>query len=134
MTLEQRLSSFAEAWKPKMGEKLIGRVVGLDERVSDYNPEPYPIVVVLTEDGQERSFHGFHTVARRELASQRPVVGDRIGIAYHGKHEEKGYEQYRIVVEHANPEPAKEPDWDAIGASAEAELAREPSDPANWAD
>ena len=134
MSLEERLGSFSEAWKPKMGDKLIGKVVGLDERVSDFYPEPYPIVVVLTDEGQERSFHAFHTVPRRELASQRPVVGDRIGIAYHGKHEEKGYEQYRIVVEHANAEPAKAPDWDAIGASAEADLNREPSDPANWAD
>ena len=69
----------------RVGDKLIGTVVDLDERDSDYGDEPYPIVTVETDDGNELACHAFHTVARNELAKQRPVVGERIGIAYHGK-------------------------------------------------
>lgn len=111
-SLSDRLDSFAEAWKPKPGDKLIGVVVDLDERTSDYDDgAPYPIVTVETDDGQELAFHAFHTVARNELGKQRPQLGDRIGIAYHGKPEGKSYESYRVIVEHAEPQ-AKTLDWD----------------------
>jgi hypothetical protein len=107
-TVEERLDSFAEAWRPEAGDKLIGTVVDLDERDSDFGDEPYPIVTVLTDTGDERAFHGFHTVARNELAKQRPKVGERIGIAYHGL-SDKGYERYRIIVER---DETPSLDWD----------------------
>jgi len=111
-SIADRLDNFAEAWKPKPGDKLIGVVVDLDERASDYDDgSPYPIVTVENDDGQELAFHAFHTVARNELGKQRPQIGDRIGIAYHGKPEGKSYESYRVIVEHAEPQ-AKAIDWD----------------------
>jgi hypothetical protein len=115
-TLEDRLDSFAEAWRPEAaGDKLMGRVVSVDMRDSEYG-DPYPIVTVETDDGTERAFHGFHTIARRELAKQKPQIGDRIGIAYHGRGEPakpgmNGAELYRVIVEKPEPEPV---DWDAI--------------------
>ena len=106
-SIDDRLDSFAEAWKPEPGDKLIGTVVDLDERDSAYGDEPYPIVTVETDDGNELAFHAFHTVARNELAKQRPAIGDRIGIAYHGKQDGKNYESYRVIVERAEPEPKR---------------------------
>jgi hypothetical protein len=106
-TLAERLDSFPEPWKPKPGDKLIGEVIDLDERESEYGT--YPIVIVASDEGEELAFHAFRTVARNELAKQRPQVGDRIGIAYHGKPEGRDYELYRIVVER-DERPAV--DWD----------------------
>ena len=71
----------------------------------------YPVVTVETGDGQELAFHAFHTVARNELAKQRPVIGDRIGVAYHGKRDGKNYESYRVIVERTEAE-LKTIDWD----------------------
>jgi len=81
-SLSNRLDSFAEAWKPKPGDTLIGVVIGLDKRTSTYNPsEPYAIVSIQVEDGstedggtaipvgEDRAWHGFDTVVRNELRS-----------------------------------------------------------------
>ena len=118
-SLEDRLDTFAEAWRPKAGDKLIGTVVDLDERESEYDEEPYPIVPVRTDDGQELAFHGFDTVARNELAKQRPRVSERIGIAYHGVPEGRKYEAYRIIVERDEPQ---ELDWSRFAPEAEVGL------------
>jgi hypothetical protein len=112
-SLEERLENPAEAWRPDPGEKLIGTVVDLDERESTYDEQPYPIVTVLTSDGNEHAFHGFHTVPRRELARLRPRLGERIGIVYHGRHP-RGYEHYTIKLER---DPTA-PDWERIAAAA----------------
>jgi hypothetical protein len=106
--LADRLDSFAEPWMPDAGEKLIGEVVDLDERENEYGS--YPVVTVLTDEGDELAFHAFRTVAKNELAKQRPQVGDRIGIKYVGKPEGKDYELYRIKVE--RDEQSKSIDWD----------------------
>jgi len=120
-TLHDRLDSFAEAWRPEPGDKLVGRIIDIDERDSAYSEVPYPIVTVETDDGQEMAFHAFHTVARNELAKQRPVIGNRIGIAYHGRPEGKSYEAYRVIVERADSQP-KAIDWDKHRTEDEAEL------------
>jgi hypothetical protein len=115
--LAERLDSFAEPWKPEPGEKLIGEVVDLDERENEYGS--YPVVTVMTDEGEELAFHAFRTVPKNELAKQRPQVGDRIGIKYFGKPEGKDYELYRIKVE--RDEQSKSIDWD--------KHASEPPDP-----
>jgi hypothetical protein len=109
--LSDRLDeSFAEAWKPEPGDKLIGVVTELAERENEYGR--YPIVTVRTEDGDELAFHAFRTVAKNELARCRPEVGDRIGIKYLGKPEGKEYELYRIKVERDESQAAAL-DWNA---------------------
>ena len=84
-------------------------------RDSDYG-DPYPIVTVERDDGTEVAFHGFHTIARRELANKRPQVGDTIGIAYHGCADAKpgmsGAELYKIIVERDGTPPPI--DWGAV--------------------
>jgi hypothetical protein len=119
-SLEERLDSNAEAWKPQPGEKLIGTITDLDERENEYGT--YPIVTVRTDNGDELAFHAFRTVAKNELAKKRPQVGDRIGIAYHGKPAGKEWEAYKIVVERDETQPA-EVDWEKHAGDAQVELA-----------
>jgi hypothetical protein len=128
------LDSFAEAWMAKPGDRLIGTVTGLSSRISDYDATKYPIVTVRTdssgrstEDGQpipagtEKAFHAFRTVAKNELAQLRPRLGDRIGIAYHGKSEHADWHSYRIKV--PGRESGETPDWDAMQADTETDVA-----------
>lgn len=115
--LSERVEKFPEPWKPEVGAKLVGEVIGVEQRDGEYGS--YPIVVVMTGDGSEFAFHGFHTVAKNELAKQRPEVGDRIAIKYFGRtDDDRGYERYRILVD----KPQQAVDWDAIGEQAEAEF------------
>lgn len=102
-----------------MGDKLVGTITALDERTSDYGT--YPIVTVQTDEG-ETAFHGFHTVAKNEIARQRPEIGDEIAVKYFGiSSDDHGYERYRVLVDHKSA-PATTPDWDKLGADAEREL------------
>jgi hypothetical protein len=122
VSLDDRLDSFAEAWRPEVGDKLIGTVIGVDMRDSDYG-DPYPIIEVETDEGGQFAFHGFHTIARRELAKKQPQVGDRIGIKYYGRGEPakpgmSGAEKYKILVEKAEPKPV---DWSEVAVDVDAE-------------
>ena len=112
-TLDDRLDSQAEAWKPQSGEKLIGVVVDVDSRTTEFGT--YPIVTLSTDAGDEVAVHAFHTVLKNEFAKRQPRLGERIGIKYLGR-SEKGYEAYRTVWEEVVP-----PDWDRIGVEATAE-------------
>jgi hypothetical protein len=116
MPINEKDLDFPEAWRPKVGDFLIGKVTGVDERDGEYGT--YPIVTVETEDGKRLAFHAFHTVARGELARLRPKAGDEIGIKYHGKDAERGYERYTMRVDR----PGAEVDWDKHAAETESVL------------
>jgi hypothetical protein len=90
---------FAPAWRPEPGDKLIGRVVELGERTTEYGT--YPIVTVQTDEGERFAAHAIHTVLASQLAGKRPKVGERIGIVYRGKvkGDEREYHSYRVEVE-----------------------------------
>jgi hypothetical protein len=121
-SIDERLESTAEPWKPEFGDKIVGTVVDVDSRTTEYGT--YPIVVLETDAGDEIAVHGFHTVLKNEFAKRPPTLGERIGVKYLGK-SDKGYEAYRVVF-------AKrvEPDWRQIRAEAEAEIGNS-SDPAD---
>jgi hypothetical protein len=119
MSISDRVDRFPEPWKPAPGDKLVGTVAGLDERTTEYGT--YPIVTIQTDTGQELDFHAFHTVAKNELARQRPVVGDEIAVKYFGRDDERGYERYRVVIEHAQ-KPEAAVNWDTIASEAADEL------------
>jgi len=130
LSLSDRLESFAEGWRPKPGEKLIGVITEVDERESDFGNGRYPVITVASDDGREVALHGFHTVLKGELAKKRPAVGDRIGVAYFGRSGgERPYERYRLIVEKPNPEGGV--DWDAVAAQAKAEAA-DAEVPSDW--
>jgi hypothetical protein len=106
-SLEERLDSFPEAWRPETpGEKLIGEVTDVDMRESEYG-DPYPILTVLSEeDGQEHAWHAFHTMGRNEVAKKKPQIGERVGIVYAGVGEaQPGMNapvRWRLLVDRAN--------------------------------
>lgn len=117
-SLDERLDMHAEAWQPDPGDKLIGEVIDVDTRETEYGV--YPIVTVRTDEGDELAIHGYHTVLKREFSKARPGVGERIGVKYLGKHE-RGYEAYKVVRE--KPVASAPVDWDKMGAEAEAAAA-----------
>lgn len=129
-SIADRVDSFPEPWKPNVGDKLVGEVTEVGTRLSEYGD--YPLVGVMTESGDELVFHAFHTVAKNELARQRPKVGDQIAVKYFGRDDDRGYERYRVLVIH--PHTAREgagPDWDAMAAESENEL-ESGDDPGAW--
>jgi len=105
-------ASFAAAWRPAPGEKLVGTVTELGERDGPYGL--YPIITVRQADGSEFAAHAFHDVLQNELARVAPKHGDQIGIKYSGKDQEKGYHRY--VVRRAGDDSALE--WAKYGAEA----------------
>jgi len=126
-SLQDRLQAKTESWKPKPGDTLIGTLLEITERESEYGV--YPLLIIETEDGDEVAVHGFHTVLKNELGRQAPVVGDQIGIIYHGKDEDRKYEKYRVVLDRVRSE-TKPVDWkgyadDTAGAAGTDEPAGE---------
>lgn len=132
-----RLDSFPEAWKPEPGEKLIGELVDLDMRDSEYG-DPYPILVVDAAEGStmngkpirgEHVWHAFHTMARSEVAKKRPQLGETVGIAYHGKGTAapgmNAPERWRMIVDRTR-EAQPSIDWEAV-APAEEQAEQKPA-------
>jgi hypothetical protein len=116
-SLEERLQTENDAWIAEPGEMLVGLVVDLTNRASEYGP--YPAVTVRNDDGTELVFHAFRTVAKQELIRARPIVGDRIGILYTGPVEGADYHGYRVRLERVNSEATL--DWDRYETIVEAE-------------
>ena len=120
-----RLDSFPEAWRPETGDKLVGTIISLDERENEYGV--YPIVTVLTDAGDELSWHAFHTVAKNELAKLEPRVGEQIGIKYHGRDKSDRYERWRVLMLDRDAEsPVKTPDWKRMRSETESDQPAKP--------
>jgi hypothetical protein len=129
--LAARLDSFPEAWKPQPGDKLIGELVDLDLRQSDYG-DPYPILTVDAASGStmggepisgEHAWHAFHTMGRSAVAKQRPRIGEQIGVSYHGKGTAAAPgmnppERWRLIVDRPR-EQQPQVDWDTLAGVAE---------------
>jgi hypothetical protein len=78
---------------------LIGVVVDLDERSSDYGPDYTVVTVEQEETGDAYDWHAFHKVARDLVARKQPQIGDMVGIMDAGvstKTPKKGQSPARI--------------------------------------
>lgn len=126
MSLEDRLESgLPSAWRPDQedADVLIGEVVEIEVGESDYGR--YPIIVIRSEDGEEKAVHGFHSVLQNELMKHKPQVGEKVGIKYLGDvptkpgSKFKSYKGYRVKVER---DQAAAFDWSRIGESPEDEI------------
>jgi hypothetical protein len=127
-SLSDRLGSFPEPWRPSPGDKVIGEVTEIDERDSDYG-DPYTIITLLTDEGEEVSVHCFHTMLRNAVERKRPQVGDRVGVAYFGQAESapagmNPAERYRLIVERAANGTTDAGTAEAAAADAQPELNR----------
>jgi hypothetical protein len=99
---DQLDSDYAPAWKPSSGDKLIGELIAVNERLG-YKDERYPILTLRCADGSEFAVHAFHSVLRNEVGKQNPQIGETVAIKYGGevaKEDGRGrYHAYRLVVD-----------------------------------
>jgi hypothetical protein len=116
-SLEGRLDSTAQSWRPQVGDKLVGTITSIGTRASQFGDEPYPVVTVRTDSGEEYRVFAYHSVLKAELAEQRPQVGDRIGISYLGKPEGRKWEAYKVVLQRQAPQ--QELDWNTVAADVQ---------------
>lgn len=115
-SLQDRLDRETEVLKLEAGESVVGRLVELTLRDSDYG-DPYPLVVLETSDGREVAVHGYHSVLRNRLLELDPRTGDELGIKCLGPRTSKAgtkYTDYRVVIDRADrPDEQVDPDDDA---------------------
>lgn len=85
----------AEAWRPeKEGETLIGEVVAVSERTTEYGT--YPIVTVRRDDnGLIVAFHAMGTVAKNRVEEHQPRPRGRIAIRFDGERKSKTGATYK---------------------------------------
>lgn len=117
----------AEGWTPEAGDTLIGTIVGIKASApNEYGI--YPIVTVATEDGTV-AIHCFHQTLKDPLLEQRPVVGEKVAVAYLGTKESKKrkdsngnpvkYHNYSMVVD--RPQTEDSTSWDMFASSNDSE-------------
>lgn len=99
-TIEDKLDAeFAAAWRPDPGDKIAGEVVAIGERQGQY--DPYVVVTLRRDDGEEFAIHAFHQVLGAQLAALRPQLGDKLALKYQGKKQNQAgtgsYHAYRAV-------------------------------------
>lgn len=116
--LGERLESgLPSAWRPDQEDPdvIIGEVVDIQVGTSDY--DPYPLIVIRQDSGEEKAIHGFHTVLKNELMRHKPQVGERMGVKYLGEQatkpgsKYKSFIGYRVKVDRASSAF----DWNKIG-------------------
>lgn len=84
---EEEAKEYAPAWKPEPGDELAGKVIAVDRRNGNYGE--YPIITLEQDNGERLAFHGYHSVAKRELEDLDPRAGDYMAIKYVGKGQTK---------------------------------------------
>lgn len=95
---------YAPAWRPEDdGASILGVISAISMGHSEYGT--YPIVTILTNDGEMLAVHGFHGVLKERLIELRPKVDEVIGIKYLGHvlpdDGEKGvndYYAYKVII------------------------------------
>lgn len=81
--LEYQLGQdYADAWMPDEGDSIIGVITTISVGHSEYGQ--YPILTILTPDGEMKAVHAFHTVLKDRLIDMRPKVDEIIGIKFLG--------------------------------------------------
>lgn len=82
--LEYQLGlDYAPAWMPEEGDTILGVITSISVG-PDNGFGPYPIVTILTNDGELKAVHAFHTVLKDRLYDIRPKVDEIIGIKFLG--------------------------------------------------
>lgn len=133
-------ADFAEAWRPKPGEQVIGVVTAISEREGGFGK--YPILTIQPDEGEPVAVHAFRTVLASKLAEASPKIAERLGVMYIGEVDggERRYHSYRVAVDRpeqgvdwstysedvaAQPAPSDVPgDTSGLESAAEAEAAR----------
>jgi hypothetical protein len=127
-SLEQA-QEHAKAWRFDLdGPMIVGHVIGFGEFDAGWGD--YPIVTLRLADGSERAVHCQREVLQQELAKARPRIGERIGVKWLGKPEDKTYHKYLVRVDRPEGETL---DWSRYAEGAPEEpsaVAESPRAPA----
>lgn len=110
----------ASGWKPNEGDTLMGTI----QAITASNPGQYgiyPIVTVITDDGEIVNVHAFHNTLRNRLLQNRPKLGEKIAVQYLGRVQSKDknrspYYNYAVVI--GDPQKVEEAGWDMFDDSA----------------
>ncbi len=104
--LEAWDEEYAETWRPRVGQRLVGTVRRYTEVGTEYGDTW--VATIATEDGEEWSVWLSQTVLKGAFVKLRPKVGERVGIKR--LEDRKGgrgaYKNYAVVVDR---EPEKFP-------------------------
>lgn len=103
--------TYPPSWSVKEGEKVVGLLKEYQKAFT-----PYGEAWVCQIDDENRGMISVwltHTVLLDWFKKLKPKVGERIGIKCNGKHLEKGYWQFKVMVDRDEPEA---PDFDSLKA------------------
>lgn len=104
----QDWDGWPEAWNPKPGGNLVGTVRRYDVGQSAFGPV-HTVIVEREASGEFVSVWLSSTVLLSLFQQHRPKVGERIGLRYLGKHPEKGYRRYVLLVDRPESVPTFAP-------------------------
>jgi hypothetical protein len=114
-------------WRPKEGETLVGRILRYSQGQTMYGP--CHTVILHKDDGSRVSVWLSSTVLLSQFREQKPKVGERVGIRYLGKHPDKGYKRFALLVDRGE---AQETDFSPLGGESDPEGSGD--GPFDWGD
>ena len=104
--LAERLDSYPEAWKPSVGDKLIGELVDLTTRDSEYG-DPYPILTIDAGEGStldEKPISGEYAFRRPDRFHVKLTGGRGLEAWYDGKGVTVAIPQEKVFAQAPMPE------------------------------
>ena len=101
--LERDDGTYPDSLLLKSGEIFAGTLRKYTSATTQYGDA---IIAVVDDEtnGTPRSLWLIHEVLRREFARQKPRVGERLAVKYHGKHA-KGYHGWSLLVDREDDVP-----------------------------
>ena len=96
--LEELEEEYPPAWHPEPGEILVGTIRRYDEGRTPYG-QVRTVIIQDEETGERVSLWISGAVIRNEFDRLRPEPGERVGIRYLGKDQQKGYHKYKMRVD-----------------------------------
>ncbi len=100
--------SWPASWRPREGDTLVGRIARYGTASGIYGP--VRTATVERDNGEQRTVWLSSRVLLALFDEQQPQIGERIGLKYAGRHPEKGYHRYALLVDRPDtPLPAFTP-------------------------
>ena len=103
-TIDEALEFDFTGWNPQPGAKVSGTIVSKSES-SEGTYGTYPILNVITFDGEGVALHCFHEQLRR--MAETAEAGDEVGVKYKGTKTAAAsgneYADYNVILRHTAP-------------------------------
>lgn len=111
--LRSNSTSFAPAWAPAEGDGIEGVLVARHERSNEgRRGDPYPVLVIDTDDGQRLAWHAAGDIAAEQLAEHGPEIGDRIAVLFVAEQKSSRgntFKRWAVAVDRQVPDPGPSP-------------------------